>query len=57
MDADKMTQTYRDALLEYLALTLLEDTLRGTPDYELRNQVSGRKNLAREKIEKELTRE
>ncbi|MDE1902141.1 MAG: hypothetical protein KGI37_10970 [Alphaproteobacteria bacterium] len=49
-----MTQGYRDALLEYLALSKLEDDLRGNTDYELRNQVSGRKNLAREKLEKLL---
>lgn len=49
-----MTQGYRDALLEYLALSKLEDDLRGHRDYELRNQVSGRKNLAREKLEKLL---
>jgi hypothetical protein len=49
-----MTQAYRDALLEYLALSQLEDELRGSPVYELRNQVSGRKNLARMKLEKIL---
>ncbi len=48
-----MTQGYRDALLEYLALSTLEDELRGNQTiYEIRHQVSGRKNLAREKIEK-----
>lgn len=51
-----MTQAYRDALLEYLALTQFEADLRGLQDYELRNQVSGRKNSAREKIEKTLQR-
>lgn len=51
-----MTQQYRDALLEYLALSHLEDELRGTSDYELRNQVSGRRSLAREKLEKILSR-
>lgn len=49
-----MTQGYRDALLEYLALSQLEDELRGLPNYEFRNQVSGSKNLAREKLEKHL---
>lgn len=53
---EKMTQQYRDALLEYLALSHLEDELRGTSDYELRNQVSGRRSLAREKLEKILSR-
>lgn len=51
-----MTQSYRDALLEYLALSHLQDELRNSQDYELRNQVSGRINLAREKLEKILLR-
>jgi hypothetical protein len=51
-----MTQGYRDALLEFLALSLLESDLREvrSQDYDLRNEVSGRKGLAREKIEKAL---
>lgn len=48
-----MTQAYRDALLEYLALGALQDELRGNQAiYELRTEVSNRKSLAREKIEK-----
>lgn len=53
-----MTQAYRDALLEYLALSHLEDELRGNPTiYGIRHQVSSRKNLAREKIEKLIWRQ
>lgn len=51
-----MTQGYRDALLEYLALSQLQSDLSGNQNYELRTQVSGRKELAREKLEKILTR-
>jgi hypothetical protein len=52
-----MTQGYRDALLEYLSLSLLETDLRESrsQDYDLRGEVNGRKSLAREKIEKALT--
>lgn len=50
----EMKQTYRDALLEYLALTQLQDELRGEPDYDLRNAVSAAKIEARDAIAKEL---
>jgi hypothetical protein len=49
-----MTQAYRDALLEYLALSRLEDELRGTVQIELSRQVSNRKSLAQEELEKTM---
>lgn len=53
----EVQQAYRDALIEYLALNLLQEELRGDQNYELRNQVSGRRELARQKIEKVLLKD
>jgi hypothetical protein len=46
--------TYQAALLEYLALSKLEDELRGQDRIELRSAVSERKNKARDKIERHV---
>jgi hypothetical protein len=51
-----LNQIYHDALLEYLALTHLEDELRRSPEDELIGQVSARKTEARDKIARELLR-
>ena len=53
-----MTQGYRDALLEYLALSHLMDELRGRTDrYEVRTEAGNRQLAAQEKLEKILLKQ
>jgi len=50
----QLSPQYRDALLEYLALTQLEDDLRGTSVDELRHAVTSRKCHARDVVSEML---
>lgn len=45
---------YQSACLEFLALSKMEEELRGIQDYDLRTEVSAQKSYARASIEKGL---